>query len=40
MKLVKGKAIPAIRKVQKNQMGLKLNGAHQVLVCADNVNLL
>jgi hypothetical protein len=30
----------AIRKVQKNQMGLKLNGTHQLLVYADYVSLL
>jgi hypothetical protein len=30
----------AIRKVEENQMELKLNGTHQLLACADNVNLL
>jgi hypothetical protein len=30
----------AIRKVQENQVGLKLNGAHQLQAYADDVNLL
>jgi hypothetical protein len=30
----------AIKKVQENLVGLKLNGTHQVLVYADDVNLL
>jgi hypothetical protein len=30
----------AIRKVQKNQVGLQLSGTHQLLVYADDVNLL
>jgi hypothetical protein len=30
----------AIRKVQENQVGLKLNGTHQLLVSADGVTLL
>jgi hypothetical protein len=30
----------AIRNVQENQVGLKLNGTHGPLICADDVNLL
>jgi hypothetical protein len=30
----------AIRKVQENQVGLKLNATHQLLLYADDVNLL
>jgi hypothetical protein len=30
----------AIRKVQENQVGLKLYGTHQLLVYADNMYLL
>jgi hypothetical protein len=30
----------AIRKVQENRVGLILNGTHQLLPYADNVNLL
>jgi hypothetical protein len=30
----------AIRRVEENQVGLKLNGTHQPPVCADDVNLL
>jgi hypothetical protein len=29
-----------IRKVQENQVGLKLNGTHQLLVYVDDLNLL
>jgi hypothetical protein len=29
-----------IRKIQENQLGLKLNGTHQLLAYADDVNLL
>jgi hypothetical protein len=30
----------AIMKVRENQVGLKLNGTHEMLVCADYVTLL
>ena len=30
----------AIKRVQVNQDGMKLNGTHQLLACADDVNIL
>jgi hypothetical protein len=30
----------AIRKIQEDKVRLKLNGTHQLLVCADDVNVL
>jgi hypothetical protein len=35
-----GSLLSAIRKVQENQVRLKLNGTHQLLAYADDVNLL
>jgi hypothetical protein len=30
----------AIRKIKEKQVSLELNGTHQLLVCADDINLL